>query len=1037
MEGTKIGVKHRLLAIISLLALACTLSLVTLATPSVAWADEFNYDTDGDGVSDAWNISADETAAGYTSASAAQEAGADVVYAYVTENGKTTITVEGEDDSETEQEVTAYKLTISGSGDMADYVRYNDDEGSPAPWYADYAASINELVVESGITYIGSYAFSYCTALGDVSLAEGVAEIGAAAFEYTDSLTSIQLPASVTSFGNNPFQYCENLESITLAEGSSFQINNAALLTADSAGLIAYPAAAQKDVSGATYTIPDSVTTIWHAAFSYAQLDTVDIPNSVTTIESWAFARSSITSLTVPGTVTSMGDYAIGRCYSLKTVVFNEGITKLGNYVCREDAVLENVTLPSTVTSIGTQAFYDCEVLTSISLPSSLTSIGAQAFKYCSSLAEITIPSGVTSIGEQAFNECPSLTKVDLTNVSSDITFGWNSFNVDTEKCTIYVSSSTIANKLTAANTPSAAINNVNAFAVNGISYEIVDGAAAVAGVTSDFDGDLAIPESVTNSLGESYQVTSINCSFASNSSIVSVRLPSTITSISSGIFRSCTNLETVVINGLESIPTNAFYGCSSLTTVTLSNNLNTINSQAFQNCTSLVNVELPSSLETIGQMVFKGCSSLTYVSIPGSVDTIDQQAFMNCSSLKTVDMTERSSSTSFAVRWNAFVGIAQDCTIYVSNQSMYNYISNRIDGNYFASTVTVTLLSGNAYVTDGSTVTGYSTIAAAIAAVTDGQTITLNSDTTESVDFNTGKTLTFDLNGHTLTGADNDDAITVSAGAVTIVDNTGGGSVVSADTSTYYAAESTGSDAKLYIQGGKFTGQLGETNSGTIEVSGGTFSVQVASAYLADGYASTTADSDGYYSIAQGKLTAWGAGLRIDKYSNGDGIFDTSAADIRFGFGWEAPEGATNITIGWTYSGAKNGAISGTPYQADATELATKEDGVTYINYRAADQETYAYDKETGCNVSNLVMTSIGSDDFNTANTVQMTMTYTLDGVEYTIISDSVTRSVYSIAGSAYSNSNQDQTAYEYVKALLTAGGRLDNDGSLNSLYY
>lgn len=63
-------------------------------------------------------------------------------------------------------------LTISGTGDMDDH-----KSELAEPWF-DYATGIESVVIDSGVTSIGSYAFSYCTSLTEVTIPDGVVSIG-------------------------------------------------------------------------------------------------------------------------------------------------------------------------------------------------------------------------------------------------------------------------------------------------------------------------------------------------------------------------------------------------------------------------------------------------------------------------------------------------------------------------------------------------------------------------------------------------------------------------------------------------------------------------------------------------------------------------------------------------------------------------------------------------------------------------------------------------------------------------------------------
>ena len=71
-------------------------------------------------------------------------------------------------------------MTISGTGAMRDY--YHD---SPAAQKKD---SVKKVVIEDGVTSIGTFAFSDCTGLTSIEIPEGVTSIGGSAFSGTPDL---------------------------------------------------------------------------------------------------------------------------------------------------------------------------------------------------------------------------------------------------------------------------------------------------------------------------------------------------------------------------------------------------------------------------------------------------------------------------------------------------------------------------------------------------------------------------------------------------------------------------------------------------------------------------------------------------------------------------------------------------------------------------------------------------------------------------------------------------------------------------------
>ncbi len=71
-----------------------------------------------------------------------------------------------------------------------------------------------------------------------------------------------------------------------------------------------------------------------------------------------------------------------------------------------------------------------------------------------------------------------------------------------------------------------------------------------------------------------------------------------------------------------------AFYGCNSLTSVTIPGGVTSIGERAFMFCENLGNVTILAGVTSIGDWAFFGCESLTSVTIPESVTNIGSLAF-------------------------------------------------------------------------------------------------------------------------------------------------------------------------------------------------------------------------------------------------------------------------------------------------------------------------------------------------------------------------------------------------------------------------
>ena len=115
--------------------------------------------------------------------------------------------------------------------------------------------------------------------------------------------------------------------------------------------------------------------------------------------------------------------------------------------------------------------------------------------------------------------------------------------------------------------------------------------------------------------------------------------LPSDITEINQYAFYGCSGLTSITIsNSVTSIGSSAFENCSGLTSVTIPDSVTSIGDDAFCYCTGLTSVNIGNSVTSIGSDAFYGCRGLTSITIPDSVTSIGERAFRGCINLTRIN---------------------------------------------------------------------------------------------------------------------------------------------------------------------------------------------------------------------------------------------------------------------------------------------------------------------------------------------------------------------------------------------------------------
>lgn len=159
------------------------------------------------------------------------------------------------------------------------------------------------------------------------------------------------------------------------------------------------------------------------------------------------------------------------------------------------------------------------------------------------------------------------------------------------------------------------------------------DGTIEITGCTSSATS-INIPSTIVGKT-----VTSIrNCAFYGCKSLTSVTIPNSITSIGREAFYDCTSLTSISIpNSVTSIEYGTFSYCENLTSVTIPNSVTSIGDEVFYRCSSLKNITIPDSVTSIGDHAFFECKLVT-LTMGNGVNYIDSCAFLNCEQLYEVN---------------------------------------------------------------------------------------------------------------------------------------------------------------------------------------------------------------------------------------------------------------------------------------------------------------------------------------------------------------------------------------------------------------
>ena len=576
---------------------------------------------------------------------------------------------------------TTKTLTISGQGAAESY----SEQVSP-PW-AKYRSGITRVVVEDGVTRVGSYSFYYYRTVTSISLADSVRSIGENAF--TGNLVEeLQLPASLETIGECAFFELENLAGgIEIPAGvktigssafaSCFRLHH--VLFAGNGALKTIGERAFADTALEYVVLPKGLTSIGEYAFGYMTIprefysqNFIGVYGFDDTAKNYAEANGLFYTACegdlggcsylyddATNTLTVSGDGVIpdfepnmingrsqttapwdGLRFITKYLNIEYDINQIGSYAFWDFDKVSYFFTPNTVTRIGTYAFAECDGADTINILGKDCVIEDGAFRECGgnrmSLIDL---SGVSVIEDEAFLGCNSsrvelrsgLKKIGEAAFSGNGTVGEVEIPADCE----YVGSGAFMN-----------CGKLQKITFYSYDCEIIDEAYTTS--------DTAVIYGFKNSTAEAYAKnnqrsfvdigsgTVGECTFSFDPVTGCLTISGNGTTETGEVFSPWYDYNhlirsAVIRNGVKDIGSNLFSGSKHLSEVTVVDSVGRIGGSAFSNCDSLVSITLPGSVREIENGAFSVCGALEEVRLSTGLEKVGQQAFAFCDSLKEI----------------------------------------------------------------------------------------------------------------------------------------------------------------------------------------------------------------------------------------------------------------------------------------------------------------------------------------------------------------------------------------------------------------
>ena len=500
-------------------------------------------------------------------------------------------------------------------------VMFSPDWGSSLYSVGDYAfrgCGFKKFgLFKSNIISVGDGAFSGCLEMTSFAMKQYLGRIPNDFFKDCVQLRSVSWPLAPTSVGDGAFSGCSSFANSSFFESvtsfGAYALSGSALMTLERK---------QQGIDTLEEGVFSDCTELTSCVF---KLSTTDIPNEL--FRGCVKLENVAWPLDGTQTITSVGSYAFYGCSLLNLSSLFESVTTVGDYAFSGCSLMTFG--PKRAILLGAGVFRDCVELTLCRLESSSQNIPADLFRGCVKLENVSWPlessQSITSVGSYAFSGCYLLNPI--LDFAASVSIGDYAF---------------MGSALGEFNLTKLSVLGKGAFRDCWNLTIVV--------FPNDWQFDGAIPAELFSGCDRLEEVQNLPevVSVVEFSAFAGCRLINETTfpysryvTIEDSGFAGC-GLTVVDFSEVYKLylGESAFRGCVDLRDIKLPDSLSHLSSFVFAGCNALTTVTIPSQVSSFGLGCFEDCASLKTVTYLGSA--VPSGAIFNgCHSLEKVTLSD------------------------------------------------------------------------------------------------------------------------------------------------------------------------------------------------------------------------------------------------------------------------------------------------------------------------------------------------------------------------------------------------------------